>query len=331
MKNKLIFIPLLFTSLLSACVLYNGKEPVKNDSVITAVSTSVSSLEFNKGGLAKSVTATLVGDGEFDESLDVTVKDDTVVSITGTDGKFTSGVKFDVTPLTPGSTEIIITSVENRKISTKVAVTVSDVAATIPVSEVTLNKANLELIIGNNETLIHTVAPANATNKNVTWSSSDTSVATVDQTGKVIAVAKGTAIVKVTSEDGQKSAECSVSVIKNPAITEGYYLVGTMTNWKANADYKMEANPNNADEMMITWDGHLNDEVKVMYKPAAGADDWKQINAGESGSTGNCAEIVYEDGGNSNFKLKANAKFTLYFVKTAIEGSYKYWFTSSLV
>lgn len=67
---------------------------------------------------------------------------------------------------------------------------------------------------GKNETktLKPTVLPADATNKNVVWSSSNTNVATVNGNGKVTSVGNGTATITATTEDGQKSVECLVTV-----------------------------------------------------------------------------------------------------------------------
>ena len=62
------------------------------------------------------------------------------------------------------------------------------VPATVGVSGVSLNKTSLNLLEGGSETLTATVAPDNATNKSVSWKSSDNGVATVDNSGKVTAV-----------------------------------------------------------------------------------------------------------------------------------------------
>jgi hypothetical protein len=77
---------------------------------------------------------------------------------------------------------------------------------------VTLNTNTLSLTIGGSETLTATVAPGNATDKIVTWSSDNTAVATVDGSGKVTAVAPGTATITVTTADGGFSATCAVTV-----------------------------------------------------------------------------------------------------------------------
>lgn len=85
-------------------------------------------------------------------------------------------------------------------------------ADAVHVSSVSLNKNSIELPIGKSETLVATILPSNATNKSVTWSSNDTSVATVSSTGEVKAKALGSAIITVKTNDGGKTATCSITV-----------------------------------------------------------------------------------------------------------------------
>lgn len=81
----------------------------------------------------------------------------------------------------------------------------------VPVTGVTLNKNTASIKIGGTVNLIATVKPENAANKNVSWVSSNKAVATVED-GVVTAVAEGTAIITVTTEDGSHTAECDVTV-----------------------------------------------------------------------------------------------------------------------
>lgn len=83
--------------------------------------------------------------------------------------------------------------------------------AVVPVESVQLNKLSLTLKVRDNEKLTATVLPSNATNKNVTWSSSNTSVATVDN-GVITAKAAGTTTITITTADGAKIATCIVTV-----------------------------------------------------------------------------------------------------------------------
>lgn len=82
------------------------------------------------------------------------------------------------------------------------------------VTSVSLNKNTLELYAGQSETLIATVTPDDATNQNVTWSSDNEAVATVDNSGKVTAVTAGEANITVKTEDGNYTASCKVQVRK---------------------------------------------------------------------------------------------------------------------
>lgn len=92
------------------------------------------------------------------------------------------------------------------------AATLTVNAATVSVTSVTLNKTELALFTGESETLTAKVAPANATNQAVTWSSDNTNVATVES-GIVTAKSAGTAIITATAADGSgKSATCTVTV-----------------------------------------------------------------------------------------------------------------------
>lgn len=86
---------------------------------------------------------------------------------------------------------------------------------TIAVTGVTLNKTSTSIEKGSSETLTATVAPADATNKSVTWSSDQPGIASVDQTGKVTAVAAGTATITVSTADGNKTAACQVTVTES--------------------------------------------------------------------------------------------------------------------
>jgi LPXTG-motif cell wall-anchored protein len=111
-----------------------------------------------------------------------------------------------------GNAVVTATTEDGRKTAT-CSITVAN--QVIPVTSVSLNKTENTLSVGDTETLIATVNPNNATNKNVTWTSGNASVATVDPTGKVKAVGIGNAVITATSEDGKKTATYNVTVKKN--------------------------------------------------------------------------------------------------------------------
>lgn len=86
------------------------------------------------------------------------------------------------------------------------------VSGVVSVISVSLNKASNTLSVGAKDTLTANVFPSNAQNKDVKWTSSNNAVATVDATGKVTAISKGTAIITATTVDGNKKANCTVTV-----------------------------------------------------------------------------------------------------------------------
>lgn len=85
-------------------------------------------------------------------------------------------------------------------------------AYTTSVNKVSLDKTELALTVGDTQALTATITPDDANNKSVSWSSDKPSVATVDENGKVTAVAEGTAKITVTTVDGKKTADCAVTV-----------------------------------------------------------------------------------------------------------------------
>jgi len=85
----------------------------------------------------------------------------------------------------------------------------------VSVLGVSLNVSSASVAVGSTRQLSATITPSNATNKAVTWSSSDTSIATVSDTGIVRAIKKGNATITVTTVDGAKTATCAVTVTES--------------------------------------------------------------------------------------------------------------------
>ncbi len=95
---------------------------------------------------------------------------------------------------------------------------------TVKVTGITLSSNSLSLAVGKQSVLTATVLPSDATNNNITWTSSDSSVATVAQTGKVTAKAAGTATITATTADGGFTASCTVTVTAPAAENYPYEI-----------------------------------------------------------------------------------------------------------
>lgn len=171
----------------------------KIDAPITAISLNKASTTL-RAGTTETLTATVTPENATDAV--VWSSSDEVVA-TVVDGVVTAVAK--------GTATITAASASDRTIKAECLVTV---LAPVAVTGVTLNKSATTLLVGWTETLTATVAPEDATNKDVVWTSSDESVATVEN-GVVTAVAKGTADITVTTADGNLQATCKVKV--NPA------------------------------------------------------------------------------------------------------------------
>ena len=170
------------------------------------------------------------------------------------------------------SNESIATVDQNGKVTAKsvgnatVTVTTEDggymaickvtvIEKVIPVTSVSLDNDRLDLIEGEAAQLIATILPENATNKNVTWSSSDESIATVDQNGNVTAKNPGTATVTVTTEDGRYMAICYVNVTAKPIPVSGIVLNETKLELANGETFQLTATvlPKNAANKNVTW------------------------------------------------------------------------------
>ena len=107
-------------------------------------------------------------------------------------------------------TAVITVITEDGNFTAVCAVTVTQ-----PVTGVELNKSSLTLQVGESEGLLAAVLPDDATNKQVVWTSSNSSVASVSQNGAVTALKVGTAVITVTTADGGFTATCAVTVVPN--------------------------------------------------------------------------------------------------------------------
>lgn len=169
---------------------------------VTSVTLAPETLSIEEGKTA-GLTATISPANASDQQFSWDVEDTEIASVYG----HTSETKT-VTALKEGQTQITVT-VGGQTASCTVTVT----PRTISVESITLNKTQLSLVKGATETLAATVLPTTATDKTVTWKSSDTAVATVKD-GIVTAVAAGNATITATA--GGKTAICAVTVT-NPS------------------------------------------------------------------------------------------------------------------
>ena len=148
---------------------------------------------------------------------------------------------------------------------------------TIAVTGVTLDKSTAKLTEkGQTVDLTATVAPENATNKNVIFETSNEKAATVDGNGKVTAVANGKATITVTTEDGEKTAACEVTVeIPNVPVPAPEELVNEVKNEIAAAEGRKESDY--TEETWKVYEKALNAAKEAVEQKTATEEEMQQI------------------------------------------------------
>ena len=136
-----------------------------------------------------------------------------------------------------GTVDVIATVKATSSNTVIKKLTVTGVKRVINVSSVALDKTTVNLKKGETVKLNATIAPADADNKEVTYTSSNSAVAKVDNTGLVTALSSGEAVITVTTKDGSKTASCKVTVAK-----ETEPLAITVTSKISGNDYTFTAN-----------------------------------------------------------------------------------------
>lgn len=201
MKTKVFFSFVLLSVLLVSCK--REPQPIK----VTGITLSSSSLSLTEGETAD-LTATISPKNANNQTVIWSSSNGSVASVSN--GR--------VSALSPGSTTITAKS-DDGGFTASCAVTVA--SRVIAVTSVSLSKTELTLVEGDSETITATVLPDNATDKTVTWSSSDTAVATVDG-GKITAIKEGTAT--ITAKAGDKTAICIITIEKKVIPVESVKL-----------------------------------------------------------------------------------------------------------
>lgn len=174
----------------------------------------------------------------------------------------------------------------------------------VSVAGVSLDKTEIVLVEGSNQTLTATVEPTNATNKNVTWSSDHEAVATVDQNGTVTARRGGQAIITVTTADGSKTATCTVRVriqIGEPVQSVGLNKTELALEVGKTGTLEAKVEPSDATNKNVTWSSS-NSEVATVDNGVVTA-----VSAGEAIIT-----VTTEDGAKTaTCKVTVNAPQTV--------------------
>ncbi|HBY21352.1 MAG TPA: hypothetical protein DEG71_10185 [Clostridiales bacterium] len=173
-----------------------------------------------------------------------------------------------VSGIKKGRVIITATTVDGKK-TAKCVVTVKT-APIINVTGINLDEENISMNVGDSDILTVTITPDNATNQNITWSSSDESIVTVNSEGEIEGISSGDVTITATTKDGNKKATCEITVVTVeddiPIVNvESVSLDRKIISMKVGENETLTAtiNPNDATNKNLIWDSNNESVLTV--------------------------------------------------------------------
>ena len=223
-----------------------GTITIKVEDMATGVTLSPTSKELKVNETAQLAASVLPATAN--QGIKFTSSDETVATVSET------GL---VTARKEGTAVITATATDGSGQKATCTVKVGATSVDVPVTGITLNHKEITIeVLKNTEQLKATVEPANATNKDVVFSSSNTNVAVVSNTGLVTAINNGTATITVTSKENPSiMAKCLVKV-GAPVLVTDVTVQPAELNLKTDGTYQLSVSvlPSNADERGVTFE-----------------------------------------------------------------------------
>ena len=270
---------------------------------VTSVSLDKTSASITLGETV-TLTATVLPDNATDKSVAWSSSDETIATVD-------NGV---VTAVAPGVVTITVTTADGSNLSATCEVEVLPIL----VASISLDQTTASINPGETVTLTATVLPDNATDKSVAWSSSDETIATVDN-GVVTAVAPGVATITVTTADGTNlSATCEVEVIA-PAVEVNVSMYIDNFTIKGGETKTLAINlTNNVDITAFQCDVYLPEGMSFVFNEDEESYNWlnydraakKHVYEGGIQADGALRSLVYHL---SSTAFKGNSGEILYF------------------
>ena len=255
-----------------------------NPKIVNVESVSLDRTELTlTEGESTTLTAVVFPSNATDRNVRWSSSDATVASV----------VNGKVTALKAGSTIVTVTTEDGgRTASCRVTVK----SKVVNVESVSLNKSSVAIIAGESVTLVVTVSPSNATNKNVSWHSSDESVATVSN-GRVTALKAGSAVITVTAEDGGKTAICQVSVKPKIVNVQSVSLNKSSITLTEGESTTLTAvvSPSNATNKNVRWsssDASVASVVNGKVTALKAGSSTIKVTTEDGGLTASCQVVV---------------------------------------
>jgi uncharacterized protein YjdB/putative hemolysin len=186
----------------------------------------------------------------------------------------------------------------------------------VPVTGVSVSPTTLQIGVGATSTLTATLSPTNASNQNVTWTSSNTSIATVSASGLVTAIAVGSATITATTQDGSFTSTCLVTVSTAPityctskGTTATYeWIKGVTIGSFSNASV---SNSGYGDFTSLSVALSTNNTYSITLTPGFNSTTYNEywkiwIDFNHNGTLDDSGELVFDQGGYSKTAVTGN-------------------------
>ena len=214
----------------------NGKDPEKQ---ITSIKFAQENYSVKKG--SKLSLVEIVKPSELSSSkLTWTSSDPTIATVDS------NGI---VRGLKEGTVVITVTSSNGKKATCVVTVTTN----VVNVDSITLNPSSVTLKVGDTDQIATIIKPVNATERDLVWTSSDSSVVSVDSKGVIKGLKPGTAIITVQTKDGNVVTTCEVTVKEVPVETITFNTNSTSVKIGSTVQIKATVKPDNATNKELVW------------------------------------------------------------------------------
>ena len=210
-------------------------------------------------GDEKELVAKITPNNATNKKVTWVSNNDTVVKV-DTNGK--------VTGLSAGRAIITVKTEDSNKTDTctvRVVDPNSPSTTNVDAIGVSLSKSSLSMLKGDSYRLVATIKPSDATNKSIMWSSSNESIVTVDNNGKLMAKEAGKATITVKTKDGGKTATCQITVFAEAIPVTGVVLNRSEVTLLKGESVTISARltPENATNNNVTWTSSRPEVAKV--------------------------------------------------------------------
>ncbi len=260
-----------------------------NSIKVDGIALSDTSVTIYKGSW-KQLSAVVTPSGAADPAVTWISSNPAVATVDST-GKVTA-----VGTVPAGQTYIETTITAQTSNATVFATCTVRVQSSVLITSLTLNKSELALNVGDEETLSVTGAPSNATNKTLAWTSSNPEVASVNSSGKVIAASKGTAVIRADSTDGSgKYVSCVVTVNNIQVLNVSFDKSSLDLSEGDTAAIVATVYPTNVTNKTLKWTSSNSSVATVDSKGnivAGGTKGYSIITATATDGSGKFAECV---------------------------------------